>query len=111
MRFYANENFPFSTVRELRNLGHDVLTTLDAKQANQSIPDDRVLQFANDSGRALLTLNGRDFFQLHNRGAAHVGIVACTIDTDALGQATRIHAAVGGRSALGREVVRVNRLP
>lgn len=36
---YANENFPFPVVAELRRLGHDVLTTLDAGNAGKALPD------------------------------------------------------------------------
>ena len=43
-RLYANENFPFQVVSALRDLGHDVLTSLDAGKANQSISDDDVRQ-------------------------------------------------------------------
>jgi hypothetical protein len=55
--FYADENFPAQGVEALRGLGHDVLTALDAGQANQRIPDEAVLQFATQAGRAVLTLN------------------------------------------------------
>lgn len=40
--FYADENFPLPTVEALRRLGHDVLTTHEAGQANQRIKDDAV---------------------------------------------------------------------
>ncbi len=39
----SNENYPYATVLELRRLGHDVLTSVGAGQANQRIPDDRVV--------------------------------------------------------------------
>jgi hypothetical protein len=55
-RLYANENFPLPVVEELRRLGHDVLTSLDAGKAGQAIPDDEVLAFAIAEGRALLTI-------------------------------------------------------
>lgn len=41
-RLYANENFPVDVVRELRALGHDVLTTHDVGKSNQGIEDDAV---------------------------------------------------------------------
>ena len=44
-RLYADENFPFPVVEALRNFGHDVLTVLEADQAEQAIPDDEVLAF------------------------------------------------------------------
>jgi hypothetical protein len=36
-RLYANENFPFPVVEELRRLGHDVLTTLEAGNAGRRL--------------------------------------------------------------------------
>ena len=42
-RLYSNENFPLDVVEFLRELGHDVLTSYEAKKANQAIPDDEVL--------------------------------------------------------------------
>ena len=33
-RFYTNENVPAQVVVELRRLGHDVVTSLDAGKAN-----------------------------------------------------------------------------
>ena len=65
--FYADENFPSPTVEALRRFGHDVLTTHEAGQANQRIRDVAVLEFATESGRAVLTLNRRDFVSLHAR--------------------------------------------
>ena len=37
-RIYANENFPLSTVEELRRLGHDVLTTFESGRAGKGSP-------------------------------------------------------------------------
>ena len=54
----------------LRALGHDVLTTQEAGNAGQTIPDHDVLDFATRDGRAVLTLNRRDFIRLHKRGMA-----------------------------------------
>lgn len=89
-RFYANENFPLPVVLELRKLGHDVLTSLEAGKANRSIPDEEVLEFGRSENRALLTLNRKHFVRLHESGAAHAGIVTCTFDPDVPGQARRI---------------------
>jgi hypothetical protein len=107
--FYADENFPLSVVEALRGMGHDVLTVLEAGQANQRIPDAAVLDFATRSGRALLTLNRWDFIRLHERSTAHAGIVTCTQDPDAERQAAAIDAAVRGRPAPQGALIRVNR--
>src|SRR5688500_5950145 len=79
---YADEDFDFPVVGGLRRLGHDVLTALDAGQANQKIADPDVLAFATAAGRALLTRNRRHFVRLHRQGIAHAGIIACSPDND-----------------------------
>ena len=55
-RFYTNENIPLQVVAELRQLGHDVLTSLDAGRANESVPDSEVLAFAAEANRILLSI-------------------------------------------------------
>ncbi len=106
--FYANENFPRRTVEALRTLGHDVLTTQEAGNAGQAIPDHDVLDFATRAGRAVLTLNRRDFIRLHKRGISHAGIVVCTEHTDTAAQAARVHDSVTSLSSLAGQLVRVN---
>ena len=81
-RLYANENFPFPAVEELRRLGHDALTSYEAGKAGQAMPDEDVLEFARNENRALLTLNRRHFIRLHERSSHHAGIIACTFDGD-----------------------------
>jgi predicted nuclease of predicted toxin-antitoxin system len=58
-RLYANENFPLDVVRELRALGHDVVTTHDVGKSNQGIEDDAVLRYATDNDRCLITSSVR----------------------------------------------------
>lgn len=68
---------------ELRRLGHDVLTSIDAGNANASVPDSEVLAFAARESRILLSHNRRHFLRLHqSRTEAHAGIVVCTVDSD-----------------------------
>lgn len=93
-RFYTNENFRLSIVLELRKLGNDVLTSLEAGNANQSIPDEKVLEFSISENRILITFNRRDFIQLHNSKSEHSGIIVCTDDPDAARIAKKIHDAV-----------------
>ena len=76
--FYTNENFPIKLVNYLREMGHDVLTSHEAGNANQRIPDEDVLAFAAKAGRILLTLNRRDFIELHEKISNHAGIIVCT---------------------------------
>ena len=66
MRFYADENFALAVVVELRRLGHDVLTAFGDDRANQKISDDKVLERAAELGRAVLTINRKDFKRLHD---------------------------------------------
>lgn len=106
---YSNENFPRPVVVELRRLGHDVLTVLEAGQADQAISDEAVLAFAASAGRAVLTLNRKHFIRLHNQQPDHAGIVVCTFDPDFVGQAFRIHAAVGSVPHLTGQLLRIHR--
>jgi predicted nuclease of predicted toxin-antitoxin system len=90
-KLYVNENFPLPVVKLLRDFGHDVLTSADAGNANQRIPDEDVLQFAISENRILITLNRRDFIQIHKNIPIHFGIIICTEDIDFTGFANRIH--------------------
>jgi hypothetical protein len=110
-RFYGNENFPQPVVDALRALGHDVLTSKDAGNANQRIEDPSVLAYATSLGRTLLTLNRRDFRRLHDTGAEHEGIVACTQDVNFAGQAQRIDAELRKHSKLKGQFIRVVKGP
>jgi hypothetical protein len=107
-RLYSNENFPLRVVQELRALGHDVLTSVEAGRANQRIPDEAVLRFATEQKRALLTLNRLDFFRLHRDSASgHSGIIACTQDNDAPALARRIHSAIESYGGMDGQLIRV----
>ena len=108
-QFYANENFPLPVVIALREAGHDVLTSAAAGNANQEIPDEEVLRFAAEAGRAVLTLNRQDFIALHRQSAEHAGIVVCTFNADFPAQAKMIHSAVMAAGSLRGVLLRVNR--
>lgn len=107
MNFYANENFPFQVVEILRNLGHNVLTSLDAGRANQAIPDEDVLSFAVESKRILLTLNRSDFIKLHKLFPEHFGIIVCTNDPNLSRQANYIHNAVNKELFLESKLIKI----
>ncbi|MEY3898320.1 MAG: hypothetical protein RLZZ214_3841 [Verrucomicrobiota bacterium] len=70
---YSSENVPKRVVEALRLLGHDVLTSFEAGRANQKIPDEGVLAFATEQGRAVLTLNRLDFIRPHRDHRLHPG--------------------------------------
>jgi hypothetical protein len=91
-RLYSNENCPLPDVERLCELGHDVLTCLEAGQANQGIPDEAVLAFAAADARCILTLNRRDFMRLHRDSGQHAGIIVCREDPDIAALAERVHA-------------------
>ena len=107
-RLYADENFPYQVVEHLRQLGHDVVTTLEAEQAGRSVPDGEVLDFASRHDRVLLTLNRWDFVALHRSNAEHAGIIVCSVDVDAQGQAERINEAIQTAGDLVGKLLRVN---
>jgi len=109
-RFYSNENIALPVIIELRRLGHDVLTSLEAGNANAAIPDLEVLRFAVLQSRILLSHNRRHFLHLHHRGVVdHKGMVLLTIDPDFVRQAIRIHQAVVNTPEMRNQVIRVNR--
>lgn len=109
-RLYANENFPFPVVEELRRLGHDAITVADTGKANQKkMSDEQVLEFAVADNRAVLTLNRKHFFRLHRERPDHEGIIACTYDADFAGLAGRIHAELAATTTLAGQLIRINR--
>lgn len=106
---YANENFPLPVVEALRQLGHDVLTSFDAGQANQEISDDQVLAYATGRQRAVITNNRFDFKRLHRRQPDHAGIIICTEDTDFAALAKRIHQRIETLLSLTGQLISVTR--
>ncbi|MCI0364127.1 MAG: DUF5615 family PIN-like protein [Phycisphaerales bacterium] len=108
-RIYANENYDFNVVVELRQRGHDVLTVQEAGNAGQGIPDPDVLAFAVSQGRAVLTFNRRHFIRLHRQVQPHCGIIVCTDDRDVVALADRIHQALLSCLNLDNQLIRVNR--
>jgi hypothetical protein len=108
-RLYANENFPFPVVEELRLLGHEVVTIQETGMAGQAMPDRDVLVFAKSQQLTLLTLNRKHFIRLHGEQSDHAGIIACTFDRDFIAQAARIDEAIRRESPLAGKIIRVNR--
>lgn len=93
VRFYSNENLPFAIVKALRELGYDVLTSREAGNANQGIPDEEVLAYATATAnnRIVITLNRDDFIALHRSGIHHGGIIVCKDNREYQAQAEVIH--------------------
>jgi predicted nuclease of predicted toxin-antitoxin system len=109
MALYADENFPFRVVEELRRLGIDVLTVYEDGRANQSLTDQAILARAIELGRAIVTLDRQDFKRLHLEAPDHGGIIICTEDPDRLGQAQRIIDAIAASEDLTGRLIRVYR--
>ena len=110
---YANENYPLGMVKQLRSLGHDVLTALEAGNAGRAVPDEEVLRFATAHERAVITHNRRHFLRLHREtGGRHAGIILCTYDPEELRQAHAVDAAIrDAAGALRGKLLRVYRPP
>ena len=109
-RFYSNENFPLQCVEELRRLGHDVLTSFEAGNANRAVPDEEVLSFAAQESRILLTQNRRHFLTLHIRKVVeHAGIIICTFDPNSRRFAESVHRTVEQNEAMKGNLFRVVR--
>jgi hypothetical protein len=106
-RFYANENLTTELVETLRQLGHDVLTSYEAGNANQGIPDDQVLTTATAAGRAVLTFNRDDFLTLHRSGIDHGGIVVCKDDSDIGTLGNVLHDYLTSQKTLQNRLLRV----
>ena len=90
-KFYSNENFPIQMAHDLRSLSYDVLTSYEAGQANQKIPDDQVLHYATKLDRIVLTENRLDFLQLHHTVSHHSGMILCKADRDYQGKVQVLH--------------------
>jgi Domain of unknown function (DUF5615) len=106
MLLYADEDFPYPVVEELRKLGHEVVTAQE--DGRRATPDPDILARAHSLGRAVITHNRTDFERLDRQGAPHSGILSATHDTDFPGLAARIHDALAGRTP-ARWCIRVNR--
>lgn len=104
---YSNENFPIDMVSLLRNLGYDVLTSYDAGQANQGLPDESVLTYATENNRVVITLNRQDFIDLHRSSEDHNGIIICKDDRNYTDQVQVLHAYLETQNSLENRLIRV----
>jgi predicted nuclease of predicted toxin-antitoxin system len=109
-KLYADENMPLAVIHALRGLGFDVLTVHEARQANQGIADELVLEFATRQQRAVLTFNRRDFIRLHDSQQSHAGIIVCREDRNYAQLAERIQREIVANAPVANKLIRVNRL-
>jgi hypothetical protein len=108
-RLYADEDFSYPAVEELRRLGHDVLTAQEAGEGGQGRTDPEVLAIASAEGRAVVTFNRRHFVRLHHQSGSHFGIIVCSRDADHLALAGRIARVIATDPNLANRLLRVNR--
>jgi len=108
MLLYADEDFSYPVVEELRKFGHDVLTAQDDGRKGAS--DSEILARAYSLGRSVLTHNRRHFERLHRQGSLHSGILSAKHDSNFSQLAGRIHTTLAGLLP-GRWCIRVNRPP
>jgi len=98
-RILADEQFPARIQDRLRRLGHDVVSVrmYDQSKSGDGKTDQQVLEIATVENRIVLTLNRKDFQELHEHSevGCHKGIIAYTLtgETPKI-QADRIHAAI-----------------
>ena len=100
---------PRIVVEKLREFGHDVLTIYEDGKGNQRFPDDLVLEVAIELGRAVITINRKDFRRLHLQYPVHAGIILCIYDPDFQRQAQRIHEELGRHESMAGRLIKVNR--
>jgi predicted nuclease of predicted toxin-antitoxin system len=108
IKLYANEQFPFDAVIELRKLGYDVLTTHDVSKSGKGIADIEVLSFAISLERAVITFD-KDFFKLHRNNPNHCGIILCTENRNYLQLAQIIHTKLSQISQIEKQLVRITK--
>ena len=108
-RLYADEDFSYPTVVELRRLGHDIVTAQEAGEGGQGRTDEEVLAFAIAQNRAVVTFNRRHFIRLHSRVGSHSGIIVCTRDPDHAELAVRIGQSITAHLALENQLIRIKR--
>lgn len=96
-------------VKLLRELGHKVITSYDAGQANRGIPDDEVLNYAAKNSLILITFNRDDFIELHQSGIKHKGIVICKTNRDYRGQVDKLQEYFQTQSSFENRLIRVKK--
>lgn len=106
---YANEHFRLPVVIELRQFGHDVLTTYESGRAGIALPDEEVLAFAIAEQRILLTINRKHFIRLHHQHPTHMGSIVTTFDLNFAALAQRIHTALEAQPHMSSQLICVNR--
>jgi len=105
----ADENFDFPVVEGLSELGYDIMTMVELAAANRGLSDELVLRMATNLGRAVITINRRDFIRLHRKNDHHAGIVVCTRNSNVPEFVTAIDDALSGFDDCSGQLLRVYR--
>ncbi len=108
-RLFADQCFPLPVVEELRQLGHDVVTALEANQ--ETTEDSTLLAFAHRDGRAVLTHNRTHFRNIHRQNQLQGGVIICTQDSNHKALADRIDFEIAAAGSLAGKLIRVVRPP
>lgn len=90
-------------------MGYQVITSYDAGQANQSISDCEVLNYATQNNFAVITFNRDDFIELHNSDFKHAGIIICKTDRDYQGQIQTLHEYLQTQDSLNNRLIRIKK--
>jgi predicted nuclease of predicted toxin-antitoxin system len=107
---YSDENFALGMVSILRELEYTVITCHDVGQANQNIPDDKVLEYATLKNFTVITFNRSDFIKLHQSGLEHAGIIICKevpkrVHQDYRGQIEKLHEYLQNQASLNNRLI------
>ncbi|BAZ17607.1 hypothetical protein NIES4071_94870 [Calothrix sp. NIES-4071] len=85
------------------------MTSYEAGQANQRIPDEEVLIFATQQNRIVITLNRDDFIRLHRSNINHAGIIICKDDRDYVEQTNTLDAYLKEDINLSNRFIRIKK--
>lgn len=108
-KFYGNENMASIIVKKLGEFCYDVLTSYEAGNANQGIPDIEVLNYATAENPIVITFYRDDFVALHKSGINHAGIVVCKDDRDYVNQVRVLHAYLLEQESLENRLIRIQK--
>jgi hypothetical protein len=111
-RLFADVQIPIPIVHALRrHHGYDVLTVQQVEgtsEPEQGLSDGTVLDIAVSHGRAVLTINGKDFRRLHfDANGNHKGIIICNETSEYRKRAKEIDTAIKDHSPLHGKLIYV----
>jgi len=103
VRFHLDEHMPRAVTREVRRLGLDIESTVEA--GLRGTPDYVQLAHAHSQGRVMVTADV-DFRRLHNAGQEHSGIAYFPGRPRSIGEIVEmlvlVHASYTAEEMVGR---------